>query len=89
MKVEIETEDRHKCTPFEYKDTKKNFFKIHTSRSNKSPSEERKRSEVHFDKCEYKYSKKDTQEPYRRDSYKTKHRRNLTDTSMHVPKRVL
>ena len=46
MKVEIETEDQHECTPCEYKDTKKKNLKLHTLRSNKSPSEEKKRSDV-------------------------------------------
>ena len=46
MKVEIETEDRHECSPGKYKDTKKKDLKIHTLRSLKSPTEERKRSEV-------------------------------------------
>ena len=36
------------------------------------------------DECEYKCSKKDAQEPYRRDCYKTKNRRNVTDKSMYV-----
>ena len=46
MKVDIETEEHHECTPCEYKDNKKKKMKIHTLRSNKSQSEERKRSEV-------------------------------------------
>ena len=46
MKVEIETEDRHECTPCEYEDTKKINLKIHTLKSYKSQSEEKKRSEV-------------------------------------------
>ena len=41
------------------------------------------------DECEYKCSKKGTQEPYRREYYKTKNRRNVTDKTMYVPKRVL
>ena len=45
MKVEIETEDQHECTPCEYKDTKKKM-KILLLRGNKSQSEERNRSEV-------------------------------------------
>ena len=67
MKVEIETEDQHDCTLCEYKYTKNNNLKIHTLRSNKSLSEEGKGSKFQCDECEYKSSKKDTQEPYRRD----------------------
>ena len=81
MKVKIETEDWHECTPCEYKDTKK----------------EQKGKYICFDvikvdqKKEKRYncSKKDTQEPYIEDLYKTKNRRNVTDMSIYVPKRIL
>ena len=68
MKVEIETEDRLECTPCEYKDTKKKKkINIHTLRSYKSKSEERKFQKFQGDECEYNSSEKEAQEPYRRD----------------------
>ena len=72
MKVEIETEDRHECTPCEYKDTKKKngkYIRLEVMKVNQKKEKDQK---FQGDKCEYKCSEKDTQEPYRRDWYKTK-----------------
>ena len=68
MKVEIETEDRHECTPCEYKDTKKLNLKILTLRCNKISIIRKKniRSSSVMS-VNINVLKKDTQEPYRID----------------------
>ena len=67
----------------------KKYIRLEVIKVNQTKEKDQK---FQGDECEYKSSKKDAQEPYRRDWYKIilkKNRRNVTDTSMYVPKRVL